>query len=322
MMKAMLKLIVAALVALFWASPVTLTAGTKVVVQLDWIPNAQFAGLLVAKERGWYADAGLDVEIVPVDQKTLDPVTPVTAANNVVGCADGLALLRARAEGKPIKAFATMLQASPLGIIALRGRGVEKLADLAGKTIGLHAYDRPQLAIMLAGAGLKLEDVKVKEIGDDTASLPAGVIDAQVVYLIDEKVALETRGISLNVFPGYEHGYLTYSQVYFAREDFLKDQPEVLRSFLAASNRGWQEALGEPEATAGMLVAKYVPGTDPEYQKRTIQELQRFATRESPELGQMRAATWEASCALFHLDAALAGQLADYSILTALYGPP
>ena len=303
-----------------WVS--SLHCATKITVQLDWIPNAQFAGLLIAKEQGWYADAGLDVTIVPVDQTTLDTAGPVVKGVNTIGCADGFALLKARADHQPIRAFATMLQASPLGIVALRGSGINKLADLAGKTVGLHPYDRSQLEIMLKSSGLALADVKLKDIGDDTTSLPTGVIDAQVVYLIDEKVALERKGFQLNVFPGGEHGYITYSQVYFAREDFLKAQPETLAKFLAVSNRGWQDAFDHPDTAAKMLIDKYLPGTDAEYQKRSIVELHHFATQESPQLGRMQLATWQRSCALFHLDAGLAAELCDFSVLDALYGKP
>jgi NitT/TauT family transport system substrate-binding protein len=289
-------------------------------VQLDWIANAQFAGLLVAKEKGWYAQQGLDVTIEPVDQTTLDTVTPVVKGRNVVGCADGMVLLRARHARQPIQAFATTLQASPLGIVTLRSSHLNQLKNLAGKTIGLHAYDRPQLDIMLKANGLSLDQVKVKEIGDDITSLAAGLIDAQVVYLIDEKLAMEEKGIELNVFPGYANNYSTYSQVYFARTDFLESHREVLAKFLTATNRGWEEAFAHPDKTAAMLVSRYLPGKNFTYQVRSLEELRHFATLESPRLGEMRLATWKRSCALFHLDPALASQLANFSVLRAMYG--
>ena len=304
----------------FWPG-IVLRAGTKLSVQLDWLPNAQYAGLLVAKEEGWYARAGLDVTIVPLDQTTNDPIGPVVKGASDVGCADGLALLKARAAGQPVKVFATMLQASPLGIVALRGSGINRLEDLKGKTVGLHPYDRAQLEILLKPHGLSLADVTVREIGDDTASLPAGKIDAQVVYLIDEKVAMENKGVQLNVFPGYESGYLTYSQAYFSREDFLRDHAALLAKFIEVSNHGWQHAFDHSEDTARMLVARYLPGSDVNYQRRSIEELRKFATQESPQLGQMRPATWERSAALFGLDPTSAASLPDFAVLKLLYGP-
>ena len=289
-------------------------------VQLDWIANAQFAGMLVAKQMGFYAEEGLDVTIVPVDQSTLDTVGPVVKGHNMIGCADGMVLLRARQAQQPIQAFATTLQASPLGIITLRSRHLNSVKDLAGKTIGLHAYDLPQLNIMLQANGLSLNRVKIKKIGDDITSLAAGTIDAQVVYLIDEKVALERKGIQLNVFSGYDNNYRTYSQAYFARSDFLAVHPQLLAKFLRATNRGWQQAFAQPQQTAAMLVAHYLPGANRDYQVRSLMELKRFSTIESPQLGQMRLATWKKSCALFHLNPVMAGQLVNFSVLQALYG--
>jgi NitT/TauT family transport system substrate-binding protein len=289
-------------------------------VQLDWVENAQFAGLLVAREKGWYAEQGLDVTIVPINRTTLDTVGPVVKGHNVIGCADGMILLQARREHQPIQAFAATLQASPLGIVTLRSSGLSRVKDLAGKTIGLHAYDLTQLDIMLKANGLSLQQVKIKEIGDDLTSLAAGKIDAQVLYLVDEKVALEEKGIQLNVFPGYANNYSAYSQVYFARSDFLQANPAILAKFLRATNRGWEEAFAHPNETAAMLVSRYLPGKDPNYQVRSLVEIRRFATVESPQLGQMRLTTWQKSCALFHLDPALAGQLANFSILHAVYG--
>ncbi len=300
---------------LSWSEPLF-----PLTVQLDWIENAQFAGLLVAKQKGWYAQQGLDVTIEPVNRTTLDTVGPVVKGRNVIGCADGMVLLQARRAQEPIQAFAATLQASPLGMITLRSGRLGRVKDLAGKTIGLHAYDLPQLDIMLKANGLSLQQVKTKEIGDDTTSLAAGQIDAQVVYLIDEKVALEEKGIALNVFPGYANNYSTYSQVYFARSDFLRDHPGILAKFLLATNRGWKEAFAQPNETAAMLVSRYLPGRDLNYQVRSLIEISHFATIESPQLGQMRLTTWQKSCALFHLDPALADQLANFSILRALYG--
>ncbi len=291
-------------------------------VQLDWLANAQFAGLLVAQQKGWYAQQGLAVTLVPVNQTTLDTVGPVVKGSHVIGCADGMVLLRAIQAGQPIAAFATTLQASPLGIVTLRSSHLTRIRDLAGKTIGLHAYDVPQLEIMLQAHGLSLAQVKIKKIGDDTTSLAAGKIDAQVLYLIDEKVALEAKGLHLNVFPGYENNYSTYSQVYFARSDFLRAHPDILARFLLATNRGWAEAFAHSQQTAAMLVARYVPGKDVLAQVRSLTELQHFATLESPQLGQMRLATWQNSCRLFHLDPALAARLANFSVLQRVYGRP
>jgi NitT/TauT family transport system substrate-binding protein len=291
-------------------------AGTPLTVQLDWIPNVQFAGVLVAKDKGWYRQAGLDVSVRQIDLQAMSTsVGPVLKGPNVIGIADGLVLLNARADHKPVKAFATMLQASPLCILALRQGPVRTFHDLVGRRIGLHSYDHIQLGLMLAYNHLTEKDVVAVDIGDDLTSLIEGRIDAQVAYSIDEKVAIELKGFPTVAFPGYENGFVTYSQVYYTTDDFFRQRPDVLGEFLKATNRGWREAFAHPGETARMVVATYMKNGDPLYQEKSLGELEHFATLESPRLGSMQISTWERSCEVFHLPKSLVGELVDMSVL-------
>jgi NitT/TauT family transport system substrate-binding protein len=291
-------------------------ANTAVTVQLDWISNVQFAGVLVAKDKGLYEKAGLDVTVRPIDLQAMGTsVGPVLKGTNMIGIADGLVLLNARADHKPVKAFATMLQASPLCILVLRDGPIRGFRDLAGKTIGLHAYDHVQLGLMLAYNHMSEKDVKAVDIGDDLTSLIDRKIDAQVAYSIDEKVAIELKGHPTITFPAYENGFVTYSQVYYTTESFLRQNPGVLAKFLAVTNMGWREAFAHPGDTARMVVKTYMKDGDADYQEKSLIELQHFATLESDDLGSMRMSTWKKSCDVFKLPQSLADELVDFSIL-------
>lgn len=288
-------------------------------VQLDWITNAQFAGVLVAKDKGWYDAAGLDVTVKPLDPDTMsDSLGPVVGEPNVVGVADGLVLLKARAAHKPIKAFGTMLQASPLCIMVLENGPIRTFADLKGRTIGLHSYDHTQLRILLAYNHLTEADVRTVDIEEDLTSLIAGKIDAQVAYSIDEKVGVELKGYPVRTFPGYENGFITYSQVYYATESFVRNDPMVLVTFLQVTNRGWREAFAHPHETALMIIAKYLKHGDPAYQEGSLRELEHFATLESPRLGLMKFETWQRSCQAFGLPTTVAADLVHFGILQRL----
>jgi ABC-type nitrate/sulfonate/bicarbonate transport system substrate-binding protein len=276
----------------------------------------QFAGVLVAKDKGWYEQAGLDVTVRPIDLQAMGTsVGPVLRGTNMIGIADGLVLLNARADHKPVKAFATMLQASPLCILVLRDGPIRGFRDLVGKTIGLHAYDHVQLDLMLAYNHMSEKDVNAVDIGDDLTSLIDHKIDAQVAYSIDEKVAIELKGHPTVTFPAYENGFVTYSQVYYTTESFLQSDLDVIAKFLAATNRGWREAFAHPGDTARMVVKTYMKNGDADYQEKSLIELQHFATLESGDLGSMRMSTWKKSCDVFKLPQGLADELVDFSIL-------
>ncbi len=277
------------------ANPAPSAALIPVRVELDWITNVQFAGLLLAAEHGWYREAGLDVTIAGVDRKTMETVGPVVAAPGIaIGVAEGSALLRARAAGAPVQVFATMFQASPIGVVTLESRGFTRLAELRGKRIGIHPCNRPQLAKMLAHVGLGLDELTPIVLGNDHDSLPAGRVDAQVACVIDEKVAFETAGHPVIAFYGHEHGYRTCAQVYFMTDATRAAHAPVLERFLAASNRGWSAAVADPRVAAGLVVAKHQPALTVAYQEGSLRLIADLIEVESVggSMGRMRRETW------------------------------
>jgi ABC-type nitrate/sulfonate/bicarbonate transport system substrate-binding protein len=289
-------------------------------IQLDWVPSVTFAGILVAKDKGWYDQAGFDVSIQTIDLEAMaTSVGPVLRGTHMIGIADGFVLLKARADHKPVKAFATMLQASPLCIMALREGPIHTFHDLAGRRIGLHSYDHLQLNLMLAHNGMTENDVRAVDIGDDLTSLIEGRIDAQVAYSTDEPVAIDLKGHPTVVFPGYENGFFTYAQVYYTTEDFFRRNPGTLVTFMQVTNRGWREAFAHPRETAAMIVDTFMKRNgDVAYQEKALAEVERYSTLESKQLGAMRISTWEKSCEIFKLPKSLVGELVDLSILSQL----
>jgi NitT/TauT family transport system substrate-binding protein len=297
-------------------------AAVPIVMQLDWKANVQFAGLLLAKENGWYAEAGLDVQIRPADQAAGSVVQSVLRGPNAIGSGESSELLSARGDGAPIKAIATMFQGSPMALISLEKTGIKDVSDLIGKRIGIHGGGQRGLDIVFANAGIAHPAYELKEIGYDLAELKSGAVDAAQGYLIDEFVSLQVAGIAARAMA--DHGYHAYSQVFFVSEDFLRRDPQSIRKFLEVSFRGWRSALADPESTAKMVIAKYEPGAGLAYQVASLRAIGELMTRESPEIGQMSMQSWEASaemCRRFQVvqRPAAASDLVDLSLLRTIY---
>jgi ABC-type nitrate/sulfonate/bicarbonate transport system substrate-binding protein len=89
-------------------------------LQLDWKPNAQFAGILIAHYRNQYAEQGIDLKILPW-QAYLNQVDVLKQEGNYIVSTEDNLLIRGRASGQPVRAIATMMQYSGLGWIALKG---------------------------------------------------------------------------------------------------------------------------------------------------------------------------------------------------------
>jgi len=274
---------------------------TPITFQLDWKPNVQFAGLLLAQERGWFREAGLDVTFLPVDAG-MKMVERVVAGTNWMGCAESGVLLAARAKGSPIRAFGTMLQGSPMSLISKKERGIVQPTDLIGRRLGIHPDGQQALDILLKHSGLRRDQMIVLEKDHDLSPLLTGECDAVQGYLIDEAVALETRGEPVNIIPFHRHGYAAYSQVYFTSETFLRNHAGSVERFLAVANRGWRAAADDIPGAARLMVNRFVPLLDLPYQERSLArviELMRLETGPGGE-GRMKRDTWDRAVAAFN----------------------
>ncbi|HKJ90876.1 MAG TPA: ABC transporter substrate-binding protein, partial [Oceanipulchritudo sp.] len=247
---------------------------TPVTMQLDWIYNAQFAGLYQASEQGYFEEAGLAVEILPVDPKQRT-VESVLGGSIAFGSAESNVLLKAHAEGAPVKVLATMFQDSPLGWMYIRGRDIETFADLAGKRIGIHPDGEKVLSLASARAGLKPGDFLLPHVGHDIGILIRGEVDAMQCYAIDEfvKLQLATKGRG-GLFMAKDLGYKAYSQVIFTTAGTVATHPGVVRSFLRAVQRGWTYALDHKEKTVDLILRKYNPDLDRAYQLASLEKIE------------------------------------------------
>jgi ABC-type nitrate/sulfonate/bicarbonate transport system substrate-binding protein len=326
-MKVLLPILAFAVGLALQTSAVAAQKLIPITMQLDWKKNVQFAGLLLAKERGFYAEAGLDVTILPVDKEML-VAENVAAGTNWIGCSESGVLINARAEGLPIKAFATMFQGSPFCLMSLKSKDITEPKHLIGKNLGVHPDANKALDIVLAHAGVDRAKMTCIDVEHSTKPLTSGQVDVLMGYLIDEAVALETAGHAINVIPGYDHGYVAYSQVYFTGEDFLKRDPAKLRKFLEASNRGWREAFKDIPGTAKFVVDTFMPGADLKYQTKSLEKIAAISARETgPEkLGMMNWDRWAEMCAVFETSRVLKrsvtpAEMTDFSVLKAIYPP-
>ena len=107
---------------------------TSVTFMLDWTPNTNHAGIYIAKAKGWYEDAGLDVEIVEPGAGGVDQTVAAGAAHFGISVQENV--IPAREQGLPVVAIAAVIEHNTSSLIALGDEGIEGPGDLAGKTYG------------------------------------------------------------------------------------------------------------------------------------------------------------------------------------------
>ncbi len=274
------------------AAPTTLT---KVSVALDWFPWSNHSGLFIAKERGYFADEGLDVEIfVPGDPSTV--LQTVASGRDDFGISYQTEVLIAREQGVPVVSVMALVQHPLNSVMTLKESGIVEPKDLAGKKIGWPGIpsDEPLLETMLGSQGLTLEDVELVNVG--FALVPALIgktVDAIVgAYWVHESISATNQGFELNIMRMEEHGVPDfYELVIVANEDKIAQNPEVVQRFVRGVTRGYQDAIADP-LDAVQLLKRLRPEVDLDIEIPGVALLAPLWATENGVFGWQEEARW------------------------------
>jgi len=228
----------------------------SVTLNLRWHHQFQFAGYYAAIEQGYYHEAGFEVTLVE-GQPGLDVMSEVLEGRADFGISSS-ELVLARLRGKPVVALAAIYQHSPSVLVALRESGINRPADLAGRTVAtLNARPYANYIAMFEADGLQASSVRFKPSPLTLDDLISGKIDAQNVYLTAQIHQLEKQGIDYTLLNPRDYGIDTYSDFLFARQQDTLWEEERLQRFRDASIRGWTFAIQHPQQLVHLIKGKY-----------------------------------------------------------------
>lgn len=272
---------------------------TKVTLRLNYVPNAEHAPYYLGLKKGFYKEAGLDIEILPGSGSN-ETVRLVGAGNDMFGVSVADAVLIGRGRGAPVVSLAVLLQQSPNVMVSLKERGIEKPTDLYGKKVGVPSRSTVFAfwKALSSSAGLDEDQIETVDLGTTPTSgvLVSGGIDAAITLATNEKVALEKRGVELNVIDLAQYGVRSYGQVLFANEDVVKNQPEVAAKMKEATLKAWQYTIENTEEAINVL-KEFVPETNIEHELAKWDEIiprTRNLDADVP-FGHQDVAGWESS---------------------------
>ena len=236
------------------STPVPLT---KVSLALDWFPWSNHSGMFIAKDRGYFADEGLDVEIfTPGDPSTV--LQTVASGRDDFGISYQTEVLIAREQGVPVVSIMALVQHPLNSVMALKESGIAEPRDLSGKKIGWPGIpsDEPLLETMLSSQGLSLDDVELVNVGFGLVpALISKQVDAIVgAYWVHESISATNQGFELNIMRMEEHGVPDfYELVIVANEDKIAQEPGIVQRFVRGVTRGYQDAIADPQDAVELL---------------------------------------------------------------------
>jgi NitT/TauT family transport system substrate-binding protein len=247
-------------------------AADKLSVRLNWIPGSEHGYFYLAKEKGWYSAAGIDLEIIAGTGSTV-AVTTVGSGSTDFALADGASVARGWEVGVPIVVTAVLLKESPAAVYSRKTAGIAAMKDLCGKRVGLNlkSTTTAQYRAMLALANLK--DCKIEEVpmsAGGSKEVLANAVDAAVTFAYEDPVQLKVKGIEVNEIIASEF-FKLYSLGLITNQKLLSTKPEVVSRFMQVTLKSMQYALANPnEALAAFLKAAPEASVDYERAKLTL----------------------------------------------------
>jgi NitT/TauT family transport system substrate-binding protein len=242
-------------------------AQTAVSLQLSWLHSAQFAGSYIALDRGWWAEEGLDVSLLPGGPNA--PVEPpVVSGAALVGISAADYTAAAVEQGAPFKILAVAMQKNPFVVASLPGNPVNAPADMVGKRIGMALANTPVLQALCSLNGVDIDGIEIVPTQYSAQPLLSGEVDCLLCWETDLPVAMAMQGVESLTMLMADHGYAVHSQTYIATEDSLANRRAELVALLAGEVRGWDAYREDTDAAAELTLAMYPDaGLDLETQK-------------------------------------------------------
>ncbi len=271
----------------------------KVSVMLDWVPNTNHTGLYVAQERGYFTEQGLNVEILPLAEGS--SVEQIVGNGKVqFGISSSEPLAKARSEGIPIVSIAPIIQHDTSGFASLKKASIARPKDFEGKKYGSFGSptDKALIGKVMQMDGGDVSKVEFVEIGDsDFLTLAAkGQVDFAWVFEGWEVIDGRLRGLELNYLPltNYKQAIPDYyTPVFITNEEMTQKNGDVVKKFLAATSKGYNDAIADPKGT-GDILAKATPETNKDLIQQSQAYLARQYTADAPKWGDQKPTVWQA----------------------------
>jgi len=252
----MMKGFLAAVFAVLLAGPAF--AADKVTLMLNWYVYGEHAPFYYGKEKGFFKDAGIDLEIQ--EGRGSATVTQVVGAKTVqFGYVDVPTMMRAAVKGAPVVAVGVALQTNPMSAMGFAEKNIRKPEDIKGKTVATTPGDSMSQIwpLFLKKTGLKESDFKTVS-GDAVTKLNAvinGQADLLLGYVMDQSMKIKDA-TGKDVFPikFSDYGVNLVSSGIIAHKDFVKENADLVKRFMAAATKSLEEASKNPRAAAQAIL--------------------------------------------------------------------
>ncbi|SFC73766.1 NitT/TauT family transport system substrate-binding protein [Polaromonas sp. OV174] len=230
-------------------------------VQLDYVVRSDHAMFFVAKEKGFFAENGINVTAIRKGTGSTDALRLVANGNADFGFSDLPTLMVGRVQTLPVVALAAVNQKSPMAMLSVKSRKpISTPADLKGMNIGVHSSGSTYIFLkaFLAANGMSLADIKQSTVAPPYESfLLLGRVDAVPGYINAEVPELEEKAGgpgTLSIVQGSDFGYNAYGSGVFTSEKMIAQKPELVQRFMNAYLKAFDYVAANPKEAVDIIV--------------------------------------------------------------------
>ena len=236
------------------------TENEKITFVLDWTPNTNHTGLYAAIEKGYFSDAGIDVEVVQPPEGGAEMLVGSGKAQFGVSFQDSMATALIGEDALPITAVAAVIQHNTSGIISRKGEGMNSPKGLEGRKYA--TWDSPvekaTIKQVMEAEGEDFSKVKLipSTVTDEVSALQSKSVDAIWIFYAWAGVACEVAELETDYFafadidPVFDY----YTPVIISNNTYLEENPETAKAFLSALAKGYEFAIENPKDAADILM--------------------------------------------------------------------
>ncbi len=269
----------------------------KLTLVLDWTPNTNHTGLYVAMDKGYYKEAGIELEIVQPPEDGAEVLVASGKANFGISFQDTMAGALTGDNPLPIKAIAAVVAHNTSGIMSRKGDGINTPKGLEGKNYA--TWDLPiekaiiKNVVETDGGDFSKVNLIPSTVTDEVSALSSHQVDAIWVYYGWAGIAANVKGFDFDYFafkdinPTFDY----YTPVLIANNDLLKNHPEEAKAFLEATKRGYEDAIADPDGAAEILL-KYAPELDETIVKKSQEYLSTQYQADASRWGEIDGDRW------------------------------
>jgi NitT/TauT family transport system substrate-binding protein len=252
-----LALAMALVLAVNGGAPASAQTGVKAKIRLDWKGGAQHAPFYLGKQRGYYREEGLDLDVISGTGSS-DTVKQVGSKAVEFGLVDALVLVQGAQQRVPVKSIAAYYQRTPIVLISPQAKPVTSPHQLLdglklGSKKGSATFQG--LVALLAANGMQIEQIKLVDIGFGVAPLLVKQVDAIMGFAMNEPIEAESAGMPVTLMPISDYGVNVYGLTLVSNAEFMQQKPDLVKGFLRATVRAVAETAKDPEGAVAAVAA-------------------------------------------------------------------